>query len=569
MTLPDSWTVKGIVSVLLQVVGISWANLKSRLVRLIPAPVVEALQTTFGLVKTLVVEGPMAAWEQIKEMGEELKRAFVTAITDFLKWKVVEEAVKTIAALFVPGAGIVRAIVGIYDTIVFFIQKARDIMQMVGDFLGSIADIAAGKIGAAADALERGLARGLKIVIVFLAKLLRLDGIAARIRTALETIRTKVDAVLDRVASWIVNVARKAGKLGREDGDRGAPAGAGAKHHEILTNLVPRLEEDEPGPAVGDATWLAGKEKKARLLEQELQPKLEAGVRISVDVKAGSLPRQFEYQLKVAPNTTTVAGASTPPVLTVGELYVFEVTLGGNREPTTAKFLEVAKFDGRWVIKAVPPGERETERSDTGRELRGKWKAVRIFPAQQPDGSPNYRLANAAAAEPPVFRLVNSRRTVSGGLQPIDVEAEPLALTAKYAAPYDEPPGLARIAATFKSSGAWVAGHLVNGTMGGPGSNENLIPIDRGTNSMMRGNYENALRQDLRLGKYYVFQAHVEYHAGFQKAIPRTQDFAKSVSIEYEEIAKSGTSWTKTGAKGAAGPYSVPLPTAAELDPTK
>jgi hypothetical protein len=219
VTLPDSWTVRGIVSVLFQIIGISWANLKQRLVLLIPAPVVEGLQTTFGLVKTLVSEGPMAAWEQLKEMGEELKRTFVSAVTDWIKWKVVEEAVKTVLALFIPGAGMVRAIVAIYDTIVFFIQKARDIMQMIGSFLGSIAEIAAGNIGAAADALELGLARGLKLVIAFLAKFLRLDGITARIRTALDAVRNKVNAVLDKVASWVVGLAKKAGKLGeRADG---------------------------------------------------------------------------------------------------------------------------------------------------------------------------------------------------------------------------------------------------------------------------------------------------------------------------------------------------------------
>jgi hypothetical protein len=216
VTLPESWTVRGIASVLFQLVGISWGNLKERFVRLIPAPVVERLQTTFTLVKTLVVEGPMAAWEQIKEMGEELKTSFVSALIDWLKWKVVEEAVKTIMALFIPGAGFVRAIVAIYDTIVFFIQKARDIMEMIGSFLGSIAEIAAGNIGAAADALERGLARGLKLVISFLAKFLRLDGIAARIRAVLDAVRNKVNAVLDKVATWVVGLARKAGKLGKE-----------------------------------------------------------------------------------------------------------------------------------------------------------------------------------------------------------------------------------------------------------------------------------------------------------------------------------------------------------------
>lgn len=220
ITLPESWTVRGIVSVLFQLVGITWAHLKAALVKLIPAPVVEGLQTTFGLVKTLVTEGPMAAWEQIKDMGEELKRSFVSALTDWLKWKVIEEAVKTIIAMFIPGAGIIRAIVAIYDTIVFFIQKAREIMEMIGNFLGSIGEIAAGNIGAAADALENGLARGLKLVIAFLAKFLHLDGITARIRAVIQTIRGKVDAVLDRVAAWVVGMAKKAGKLVGKAGEQ-------------------------------------------------------------------------------------------------------------------------------------------------------------------------------------------------------------------------------------------------------------------------------------------------------------------------------------------------------------
>ena len=164
--------------------------------------------------KTLIVEGPMAAWEQLKDIADELRKSFVEALTSWIKWKVVEEAVKTVLALFVPGAGIIRAVIAIYDTIVFFIQKAKDIMQMIGSFLGSIAEIAAGNIGAAAAALENGLARGLKLVIVFLAKFLRLDGITAKIRSALDTVRTKVNGVIDRVATWVVNMAKKAGKIG-------------------------------------------------------------------------------------------------------------------------------------------------------------------------------------------------------------------------------------------------------------------------------------------------------------------------------------------------------------------
>ena len=52
---------------------------------------------------------------------------------------------------------------------------------------------AAGNIGAAADALEKGLATALKLVINFLARFLRLDGITAKIRAAINKLRDKVE----------------------------------------------------------------------------------------------------------------------------------------------------------------------------------------------------------------------------------------------------------------------------------------------------------------------------------------------------------------------------------------
>jgi hypothetical protein len=213
LVLPETWNLRGVLSIVFQMLGITYANFRAHLVALIPEPAVKALETTFTLVKTLVTEGPMAAWEQLKEIAGELQDAFVEAIKDWIKWKVVEEAVKTILAMFIPGAGIIRAIIGIYDTIVFFIQRAKDIMQMIGNFLSSIAEIAAGNIAAAADALENGLARGLVLVIDFLARFLRLSGITKRIQAAIENVRGKVNGVMAKVAAWAVAQAKKLGKL--------------------------------------------------------------------------------------------------------------------------------------------------------------------------------------------------------------------------------------------------------------------------------------------------------------------------------------------------------------------
>jgi hypothetical protein len=189
-------------------IGISYANIRRHMVAAMGEPVVAGLEKTFELVKTLITEGPMAAWDQLKEMAGEMRDAFVQAIKDFIKQKIIEQAIQWIVSLFVPGAGIIKAIIGIYDTVVFFIQKAKQIMKMISSFLGSISEIAAGNIGAAAEAMESGLARGLSLVINFLAALLRLSGVTAKIREAIQSIRAKVDGVLSRIANWIATKAK-------------------------------------------------------------------------------------------------------------------------------------------------------------------------------------------------------------------------------------------------------------------------------------------------------------------------------------------------------------------------
>lgn len=208
LTLPQTWDFKGIIGVALQMIGISYANIRRHMVAVMTEPVVSGLEKTFDIVKTLITQGPMAAWDQLKQMAGEMRDAFVDAVKDFIKQKIVEQAIIWIGAIFVPGAGIIKAVIGIYDTIVFFIQKAKQIIEMIGNFLGSISEIASGNIGAAAEAMEKGLARGLSLVINFLAALLRLSGITSKIREAIQKIRAKVDAVLEKVAKWIADKAK-------------------------------------------------------------------------------------------------------------------------------------------------------------------------------------------------------------------------------------------------------------------------------------------------------------------------------------------------------------------------
>lgn len=207
-TPPQTWDLKGIIGIALELVGISYANLRRHMVSVMTEPVVVGLEKTFELVKTLITEGPMAAWEQLKAIASDMKEAFIQAVKDFIKQTIIEQAIQWIVSIFIPGAGIIKAIIGIYDTIVFFIKKAADIIKMIGNFLSSISEIAAGNIGAAAQAMEDGLARGLLLVINFLAGLLRLKGVTKMLQNTIQKIRGRVDDVLLKVAKWIATKAK-------------------------------------------------------------------------------------------------------------------------------------------------------------------------------------------------------------------------------------------------------------------------------------------------------------------------------------------------------------------------
>ena len=207
--LPQVWDARGILMLVLDILGLTYQALRKRMVDVLGETVVSTLEKTFTLVKTLVTQGPVAAWEQMKEMAEEMKGTFIDAVKEWVKTTIVYKAIETVISIFIPGAGIIKAIIAIYDTVMFFIQKAKDIARMVGDFLGSIGEIAMGNIGAGAAALEAGLAKALTLVINFLAKFLHLSGITDKIKKVIEKIREKVSAVLDKIVAWIKKMAGK------------------------------------------------------------------------------------------------------------------------------------------------------------------------------------------------------------------------------------------------------------------------------------------------------------------------------------------------------------------------
>ena len=207
--IPKAFSLVEIVKFVLSVLGLSWANIRQKLVKATNETVVKAMETGFDIVVALVRDGPAAAWDKIKEQLSNLKDMVIGGITDFVVDMVVKKAIPKFIAMFIPGAGFISAILSIYDTVMVFVNRIKQIVAVVTGFIDSIVAIAGGAIGAAAQRVETALAGVLSLAINFLAGFAGLGKVADKIMGVINKVRAPIDKALDWLVNWIVTAAKK------------------------------------------------------------------------------------------------------------------------------------------------------------------------------------------------------------------------------------------------------------------------------------------------------------------------------------------------------------------------
>lgn len=273
--IPTAFELKEILKFVLSVLGLTWANMRVKLVKAVGEPAVVAMEEGFKIVVTLVKEGPAAAWEQLKESLGNLGDMAVGAITDFVVDMVVTKAVPKILAMFIPGAGFIGAIISIYDTVMVFVQKMTKIAQVIGAFINSIVQIAAGNIGAAAKRVESVLAGMLSLAISFLAGFAGLNKIGDKIMGVIQKIRAPIDKAIDGAINWVVSMAKKmfAKAFGKDKKDERTPAQKQAD----LDRAIAEVETLQADPKATDKSIRKGLAKiKSKYKMQSLEVVVDA-----------------------------------------------------------------------------------------------------------------------------------------------------------------------------------------------------------------------------------------------------------------------------------------------------
>lgn len=223
LTLPDRFDLRGIISIVLQVLGLTYARLRARLVDLIGDRNVAFIEGVFDFLMTIVTGGLGAAWEKIVEFAGNLQETVIGGIRDWVARTIVGRAIAQLVTMFNPVGAVIQGIMTIYNTVVFFIERAQQIAALAEAVFDSIANIAAGNLGAAINYVERTMARTLPVIISFLARLIGLGGISERIKDIIKRIQAPIDRAIDRIASFIVERGRRL--LAGQQAEVGAPEG--------------------------------------------------------------------------------------------------------------------------------------------------------------------------------------------------------------------------------------------------------------------------------------------------------------------------------------------------------
>jgi len=207
--IPSDLSLPSILKLVLGVLGLTWANIRPKIVKRIGERAVAVLEKVVEILQKLFTSGPAALWEEVKQFLGNLKQMVIDAILDWVITKVITSAITKIASMFNPAGAIIQAILMVYNVGAWLVANIGRILDFIESIVNSVDRIANGDVGGAAAWIEQALARMIPILIGFLASLLGLGGLADKVKSFIMKVQAAVGKAVDFVIEKIFNVVKK------------------------------------------------------------------------------------------------------------------------------------------------------------------------------------------------------------------------------------------------------------------------------------------------------------------------------------------------------------------------
>jgi|GEM_PF-2369986 len=353
LQMPDKFDLKGIISIVLQILGLTYANFRARAVAIVGEPVVAALEKAAEVFKIFITEGIPGLWRFIKDKLTDLKSMVLDAIFDFVQNRVIMAGITWIIGLLNPASAFFKACKAIYDIVMFFINRGSQIMALVNAVVDSMGAIAKGAIGTAASFVEGALAKAIPVAIGFLASLLGLGDPAKPVRELIEKARAPIDKAID----WVINLAVKGvkavgkfvgGLFGKKDKDKKDVDG---KDQQDIYSLTKERLMDRLGYK---ASVAQGQVAATKVLNE-----LKAlGLR-TLSLRWSEKARSYVFDAEASPGKEVIwLAPSNKHVLMYAKVTMVSSPLEGIEERFFAESSESLKITGgRRISRPSPPKE--------------------------------------------------------------------------------------------------------------------------------------------------------------------------------------------------------------------
>jgi hypothetical protein len=339
--IPSDLSLGSLITFFLQLMGITWARIRGILARHIGEENVALLEKAYELIATLMEQGVDGIFAMIEQQLDPraILDAVLSAAVDFLIDALIKAVTPRIIALFNPAGAIAQAVEVIYRILAWVFQNAARIFSLVEAVVNGAAQLIAGNTSGMAAAVESALAGLISPVIDFLAGFLGLGDLPDRIADTIRGFQEMVLSAIDRVVAWLAERARallRALGIGADEEEDGEDVDF-ADHNAVAAQAKRELERPSDGSASYEQLR-ASKEAQARTIEQTYSARLEEGIGLSViftPAAADESDRDIDFEIRIAPNTTTANGEIDVPESTVDVLTIFgeAQALGGAQTP--------------------------------------------------------------------------------------------------------------------------------------------------------------------------------------------------------------------------------------------
>lgn len=212
ISLPERFDLMGVLSLVQQILGLTWERLRELAVRQIGERNVAILEHVFSYIETLVTGGWQALFDRIVQDLSGLVDMVLDGIRSFLVERIIMAAITRLATLFNPVGALVQLILAAWNVYTFLRDQLARIYQVVQTVVDAIGNIARGVLDPAMQAVETTLGRLLTLLIDFLARFLGLGGVAERVREIIETVRARVQQAITRLLERVAAAFRGGGE---------------------------------------------------------------------------------------------------------------------------------------------------------------------------------------------------------------------------------------------------------------------------------------------------------------------------------------------------------------------